>query len=108
SRRLPEISPASKRLRHPHGPTLTERSARIACFAQARINIIACSATDCELTSPTTQSGIRRRLSAATSTESEPTQWRETIFSLDAPPIVAEDSGWVRMANTSALPIRGA
>ena len=61
---------ASSRLRHSHGPTRAERSARIACFAQARISIIACSATERELTSPTVQSGICRLLSAAMFTES--------------------------------------
>ena len=41
-----------------------------ACLAQARMSIIACSATESEFTSPTMQSGIRRLFSAATSTES--------------------------------------
>ena len=72
------------------------------------MSMIACSATESEFTSPTMQSGIRRLFSAATSTESYPTPWRETIFSRDASAIVAEDSGWVRMTNASALPIKGA
>jgi hypothetical protein len=77
-------------------------------LAQASSSIIACSATDTALTSPTTASAMPRASSAARSTASWPTPWRDTTRSRAARAIVAAESGCVRSTSASARPISGA